>query len=432
MEIYLYIIIALLAVNAAILLVLLLRKPKKDTEVTSSLAVNSEKLTQLGVSINDEFERSRRELRTQQSDMRTENMQALEKMNEKIAAIAKDNAQYQAKLTAALNDSLNAIRLNNIEQNEKQGRAVAEAVDRMRESNEKKLEQMRLTVDEKLTNTLSTRLDSSFKSVSEQLSNVYKSLGEMKELSSGVTALNRVFTNVKTRGNWAETQLEGILDSIIPGMFVKNFRPDESRDVVEFAVIIPEADSDRKTYLPIDSKFPMEDYLRLLDAADEGDSDKVKLYRHMLEMKVLSEGRSISKYICPPLTTPFAVMYLATDSLYAEILSSKENIADRLHNECGVLLAGPSTITALLSSLAMGFRSVTLNRKANEVMDLLSAAKMQYEKFGLALEKAKRKLDEAAVSIDDAQKRNSIITKKLKGVEAMDSVSADGLLGTDE
>lgn len=422
MDFYILILLGLILILLIVIAVRVFGKTSGKSDVTDEKIENLRKLTAEGITA------LRRDTASSNEALRTQVSSSLEVLSGKTETLAEKLSDGQLNTVRTLSDMREKLDLSVKEQTN----ALTSAVERLQNSNESKLEQMRLTVDEKLTNTLSTRLDSSFKSVSEQLSNVYKSLGEMKELSSGVTALNRVFTNVKTRGNWAETQLEGILDSIIPGMFVKNFRPDESRDVVEFAVIIPEADSDRKTYLPIDSKFPMEDYLRLLDAADEGDSDKVKLYRHMLEMKVLSEGRSISKYICPPLTTPFAVMYLATDSLYAEILSSKENIADRLHNECGVLLAGPSTITALLSSLAMGFRSVALNRKANEVMDLLSAAKMQYEKFGLALEKAKRKLDEAAVSIDDAQKRNSIITKKLKGVEAMDSVSADGLLGTDE
>ena len=216
------------------------------------------------------------------------------------------------------------------------------------------------------------------------------------------------------------------------GGIADDYRSDEKREVVEFEVIIPESESDKKTYLPIDSKFPMEDYLRLCDAADEGDAEAVKLAKKALEARVLAEGKSISKYINPPHTTPFAVMYLATDSLYAEIISSKENIADKLHDEYGVLLAGPSTITALLSSLAMGFRTVALNQKANEVMDLLAAAKLQYDKFGLALEKARRKLDEASSSIDDAQKRNAIIIKKLKGVESIGADSADSILGIEE
>lgn len=416
------------------LIALLLKKPKKDVEVTSSLAVNSEKVTQLGINIKDEFERSRRELRTQQSDMRSENTQALEKMNERIEAIAKDNAQYQSKLAVSLNESLNTIRLNNIEQNEKQGRAVAEAVDRMRESNEKKLEQMRLTVDEKLASTLTQRLDSSFKTVSEQLENVYKSLGEMKELSGGVTAnvtaLNRVLTNVKARGTWAEIQLGSILDQTIPGMYETNFACTKgSAERVEFAVRIPSADGSI-TYLPVDSKFPMEDYVRVCTAADNADAAALEAARKALEDRVLSEAKAVAKYINVPTTTPYAILYLATDALFAEVVSSKRGLVEKIQNELNVMVAGPTTVTAMLNSLSMGFRAVAINEKANEVRLLLGAAKSQYTKFGLLIEKARKKIDEAGKSLDEAQKRNDIINRKLKGVETPDM--ANELLGIEE
>lgn len=311
------------------------------------------------------------------------------------------------------------------ESDRQQTKAVTEALDKIRESNEKKLDEMRTTVDEKLTDTLSGRLDSSFRTVSEQLQNVYKSLGEMKELSGSVAALNRVFMNVKSRGTWAEAQLGGILDNIIPGMYVRNYSPPSSRDVVEFAVTIPGADGTGTTYLPIDSKFPTEDYLRLCDAADAGDAEAVQNARKALESRVIAEARSISKYISPPDTTPFAVMYLATDSLYAEIISSKNGLADRLHNDYSVLVAGPSTVTALLSALAMGFRTVALNQKADEVMGLLAAAKSQYDKFGVSLQKAKKKIDEAGQSLDEAQRRNDDIVKKLRNVETAEIPAAD-------
>ena len=391
-------------------------------------AVTDEKIDNLRALTQENFASLRTENVNSDNAMRTLLSSSLENVGNKMEVLSAKTADGQLNTVRALSDMREKLDTTGRQQTQ----AVTEAVSRLQQSNEQKLEQMRLTVDEKLTETLSSRLDTSFKSVSEQLSNVYKSLGEMKELSSGITSLNRVFSNVKIRGNWAECQLEGILDRIIPGMYVKNYRSDASREVVEFAVMIPDTDSDKMTYLPIDSKFPMEDYLRLCDAADIGDADGVKLAKKALEAKVISEAREISKYINTPFTTPFAVMYLATDSLYAEVISSKENIADRLHNDFNVMVAGPSTITALLSSLALGFRTVALNRKAGEVMDLLAAAKMQYDKFGIALEKAKKKIDEASVSIDDAQKRNSIIVKKLKGVEAISSETADLMLGTDE
>ena len=418
-------ILILLSVTVILLIVIAV---KLFTAKKENSAVTDEKIDNLRTLTQENFASMRSESVNSDNAMRTLLSASLENVGKKMDVLSEKTADGQLNTVRALSDMREKLDTTGRQQT----LAVTEAVSKLQLSNEQKLEQMRLTVDEKLTETLSSRLDTSFKSVSEQLSNVYKSLGEMKELSSGITSLNRVFSNVKIRGNWAECQLEGILDKIIPGMYVKNYRSDISREVVEFAVMIPDTDSDKMTYLPIDSKFPMEDYLRLCDAADIGDAEGVKLAKKALESKVISEAKEISKYINTPFTTPFAVMYLATDSLYAEVISSKENIADRLHNDFNVMVAGPSTITALLSSLALGFRTVALNRKAGEVMDLLAAAKMQYDKFGIALEKAKKKIDEASVSIDDAQKRNSIIVKKLKGVEAISSETADLMLGTDE
>ena len=346
---------------------------------------------------------------------------ALQQADGKIEKLTERSYESQLQVTRALGEMREKIG----ETGREQTAAVTAAVEKMQRSNEQKLEQMRQTVDEKLTGTLNERLDASFKTVSEQLNNVYQSLGEMRELSGGVSALNRVLAGVKTRGNWAETQLEGILDQILPGMYVKNYSVPGSSEVVEFAVKIPAADGGDVTYLPIDSKFPMEDYLRLCDAADAADAEGMKASRKALEARVLSQAKAISKYIAPPYTTPFAVMYLATDPLYAEVVSSKENVADRMHAEYHVLPAGPSTVTALLTSLAMGLRSVQLNNKANEVMALLAAAKQQYEKFGVSLEKAKRKIDEAGKSLDDAQHRNELIVKKLRAVDAPTDGSAD-------
>lgn len=418
-------IIPLLILIILLLVIIIIRL--FSAKKTEGSAVTDEKIDNLRALTAESFSSLRRDTAASNEALRSSVTEQLSGVTSKMDALSEKTSDGQLSTVRALSDMREKIDFSG----RQQALSVTQAVEKLQLSNEQKLEQMRLTVDEKLTQTLSTRLDTSFRSVSEQLSNVYKSLGEMKELSSGVTALNRVFSNVKTRGNWAECQLEGILDRIIPGMYVKNYRSDESRDVVEFAVMIPEADSDRTTYLPIDSKFPMEDYLRLCDAADNGDTEGVKLAKKALETRVIAEAREISKYINTPHTTPFAVLYLATDSLYAEVISSKENIADRLHNEFRILVAGPSTITALLSSLALGFRTIALNRKAGEVMDLLAAAKMQYDKFGIALEKAKKKIDEASSSIDDAQKRNSIIVKKLRGVEAISSDTADVMLGTD-
>lgn len=406
-----YVIIAMLAAVIVLLAVILVRQGKdKSEESNRKIDLLSEKTSQLSHSLGSEFERSRRESTEAQHNMRMETSARLAEMSQKVES----------------------IRINNLEQNARQSKALTEAVDRMRESNEKKLEEMRITVDEKLTSTLTQRLDSSFKTVSDRLENVYKSLGEMKELSNGVTAnvtaLNKVLTNVKARGTWAEVQLGAILDQTLPGMYETNFVCVEgSKDRVEFAVRIP-SNEGTVTYLPVDSKFPMEDYVRLCNAADSADPDALAAARKALEARILSEARTITKYINVPKTTPFAIMYLATEGLYAEIASSRTGIAEKIRSEFNIMIAGPTTITALLNSLSLGFRAVAINEKANEVRLLLAAAKVQYDKFGIVLQKARQKIDEAGKSLDEAGKRNEIIRKKLRTVEEIDGVTADEIL----
>ena len=402
------VIIALLVAVIILLITIIARQGKNNAE--RKIESLTEKTTELSRSLGAEFERSRRESTTSQHNMRMETSARLAEMSEKI-----EN-----------------IRVNNLEQSARQSKALAEAVDRMRESNEKKLEEMRVTVDEKLTSTLTQRLDSSFKTVSDRLENVYKSLGEMKELSNGVTAnvtaLNKVLTNVKARGTWAEVQLGAILDQTLPGMYETNFVcVDGSKDRVEFAVRIP-SNEGTVTYLPVDSKFPMEDYIRLCDAADSADPEALAAARKALEARILSEAKTITKYINVPKTTPFAIMYLATEGLYAEIASSRTGIAEKIRSEYNVMIAGPTTITALLNSLSLGFRAVAINEKANEVRILLAAAKVQYDKFGVVLQKARQKINEAGKSLDEADKRNEIIRKALRSVEEIDGDTADDIL----
>ena len=392
---------------------------------------DSEKLQRL---LADEFERSRREMSLGQNDMRAQTAQSIGEMAKKLDEMTKANFESQQRMTTTLSVSLGTIRNNNAEQNERLARNVSEAIGKMQESNEKKLDQMRETVDEKLNATLNERLTSSFRTVSDQLENVNKSLGEMKELSTGVTAnvssLNKVLTNVKARGTWAEVYLENILDQTIPGMYVKNYAPIEgSQAKVEFAVKIPSGDgSGNVTYLPIDSKFPMEDYVRLCTAAENADPVALAAARKALEARVKDEAKLITKYIVVPQTTPYAIMYLATEGLYAEIAASPDGLPEKLRSEYNIMIAGPTTITALLSSLSMGFKAVAINEKANEVRQMLAVAKTQYDKFGDLLEKARRRIDDAGKALSEAQNRNRIIQKKLKGVEAIDSAEDAAML----
>jgi DNA recombination protein RmuC len=278
-------------------------------------------------------------------------------------------------------------------------------------------------------------LDSSFETVSKQLADVYKSLGEMKELStnvtSNVTSLNKILTNVKARGTWAELQLKSLLDQIIPGMYAENYSPRADADRVEFAIRIPSEDGSSETFLPLDSKFPREDYERLVSASELGDDAAVAEARKALARRIRDEGKRVVKYISPPETTPFAIMYLATEGLYAEAVSSSADIIEELQAK-GIMVAGPTTVIALLNAFSLGFKSIAINRKANEVWEILGAAKAQYDKFGVLLDKAKKKVSEAGDVLDEAKSRNNIIQKKLKNVQSLSPSEAQDMLSSAE
>lgn len=381
-----------------------------------------------------ELSRNRTEQNQVNSTQRSEISESLEKIRHNIEKLTQTNTDQLSSMYRGMFSKLDEIRDRSSADTQKQNEQIQRHLESIRQSNEKKLDEMRTVVDEKLTATLTERLDSSFKTVSEQLTNLYKALGEMKEMSGGitehVTTLNRVLTNVKARGTWAEVQLGNILDQTIPQMYVENYAPRErSKDRVEFAIKIPSGENYNEiTYLPLDSKFPIEDYIRLCDAADRADPDALAKARRDLEDRVLQEARTVSKYINVPKTTPFAIMYLATEGLYAEIASSKSGLVERIQREYNVMIAGPTTITALLNSLSMGFRIAAINEKANEVRKILSAVKVQYEKFSVLLDKAKKKIDEAGKTLDSARHRNDQINKKLKSIETVGMLESDDVL----
>ena len=354
-----------------------------------------------------------RQLQAQDNERRAQ----IERLEAAVQTLREDNYRQQVKLLELVQN-----------QSDSQTRRLGAFMAEMQKSNEQKLDQMRQTVDEKLTGTLNTRLNASFQTVSQQLESVYKSLGEMQKLSSGVTesvnGLNRVLTNVKSRGTWAEVQLGNILDQTVPGMYDTNVATNPKYNGrVEFAVRIPAADGSGHAWLPIASKFPMEDYARLTAAAQAGDRQGMESAQKALEQRVRDEAKLVRQYISAPETTPFAVLYLATEGLYAQILGSRSGLAEKLQQQ-GILLAGPTTVTALLNALAMGFRTLAINRKATEVWQVLGAAKMQYEKFGDLLQKARKKVDEAGKVLDEADRRNHIIQKHLRRVETLDDPTA--------
>ena len=413
--------ILLIIINIVLGFILLKKNNNKDNGDTEAKVKElSQKLERSAEDIKNsvryEFTQSRMENANANAAQRKEITAAISEMTQTVGKMTRDNYEFNMKLSELISGKLGEIQ----------------------QSNEKKLEQMRMTVDEKLNETLTKRLDSSFKAVSDQLEHVYKSLGEMKVLSSGVTenvtSLNRILTNVKARGTWAEVQLEGLLNETIPNMYEKNVMTNpSSRNIVEFAVKIPSGeDYSSITYLPIDSKFPIESYIRLCAAADSGDTAMVEYERKSLERTIIEQAKDIRKYINEPATTPFAIMYLATEGLYSEVISSKNGIAERCQNEFSVMIAGPGTITALLNSLSIGFRAMAINEKAKEVRTLLAAAKVQYEKFGGVLDKARKKIEEAGKTLEEAQSRNSIIQKKLRTVEAIETGTASQILGLEE
>lgn len=373
--------------------------------------------------IAEDFSRNRRETAENQRIMRDELSASLKVIADKLELLTSRNYEQQNKTLETVTNNLKDINVT-----------LSESITKMQESNEKKLEAMRQTVDEKLTSTLKERLDISFKAVSQNLENVHKSLGEMKELAGGVSDLQRVLTNVKARGTWAEVQLGNILEqTLTPEQFDTNVSIKNNGQIVEYAIKIPSRDDDSKfVLLPIDSKFPQEDYIRLSDAAEKADKENVEKYSKELEKRIKEEASTIQKnYIDVPTTTDFAILFLPTEGLYAEILR-RPGLVEKIQNDNRVMICGPSTITAFLSTLRMGFKTIAIDKRAAEVWRILGATKTQYDLFETVLVKARKKIDEAGDVLDDAQKRNNIILKKLKNVEAVESSEVLGILGIGE
>ena len=295
----------------------------------------------------------------------------------------------------------------------------------IRQDNEEKLEKIRLTVEKKLQETLESRLSSSFQSVSLQLEQVYKGLGEMQKLAKGVGDLKAVLSNVKLRGNFGEIQLMNLVEEVLaPEQYEKNFAIcSQSSERVDVAIKMPGRDSD-SVYLPIDAKFPQEDYLRLQKADEAGDDALCSQIRKSLRARIIDEATKISKkYIIPPKTTDFAILFLPTESLYAEVLRLPQiwDELQRLH----VIVSGPTNFLALLNSLHMGFRTLAIQKRSHEVWGILGAVKAEFEKFGESLDAVSKKIQEASFKMDETTKRTRAITRKLKSVEVIGTSDLD-------
>jgi DNA recombination protein RmuC len=286
--------------------------------------------------------------------------------------------------------------------------------------NAAKLEQMRQTVDEKLQSTLETRLGESFRLVSERLEQVHKGLGEMQILATGVGDLKRVLSNVTTRGAWGEVQLENLLAQILaPEQYERDVATTGTAERVEFAIKLPGGDAG-PVWLPVDAKFPMETYQRLASAAERGDSEAVEAGSRELESVIRACARTFSaKYLAPPRTTDFGILFLATESLYAEALR-RPGLAESLQRDYRVVLSGPTTFAALLNSLQMGFRTLSIQQRSSEVWKLLGEVKGQFGKYSQVLASIRKRLDQATQTVDDAAIRTRAIERQLKKVETAD------------
>src|SRR6266704_2909446 len=293
----------------------------------------------------------------------------------------------------------------------------------LQEDNSKQIDKMRATVDEKLQGTLEKRLGESFKLVSDRLEQVHQGLGAMQQLASDVGGLQKVLTNVRARGGWGEVQLGALLEQVLtPEQYARNVKTrEESNENVEFAIKLPGEENGTPVWLPIDAKFPTEDYHRLLGAQEKGDLVAIDDAMKSLETQLKKCAKDIcQKYINPPKTTDFALMFLPTEGLYAEAIR-RVGLVEQVQRECRVIFAGPTTLAALLNSLQMGFRTLAIQKRSSEVWNLLAGVKTEFAKFGDSLSKVKDKLDQAASDMDKVAVRSRAITKKLRDVEELPS-----------
>lgn len=428
----------LLLIIALVLLWQLSRRPAADLSPLVAKLDTLEKLQDRAErSLKEELARARMES-TDQSRAHREELQAsltnstnsLVGSVDRIARFQKERfdefATVQKQQLDAFAKSLERL----IESSEKKSNDLREVVEKklgaIQTDNATKLEEMRKTVDEKLQGALEKRLGESFKLVSERLEAVHKGLGEMQNLAIGVGDLKKVLTNVKTRGTWGEIQLGNLLEQILTAdQFERNVNT-AGRATVEFAIKLPGRDEQdgKQVWLPIDAKFPKEDYERLVDAAERGDPAAVEQAAKDLESRIKNQARDIrDKYLNPPLTTDFALLYLPTEGLYAEVLR-RPGLVDSIQRDLRVAVVGPTTLAAVLNSLQMGFRTLAIQKRSSEVWKVLGAVKTEFTKFGEALEKVKKKLDEAGNVIEDAGTRRRAVERSLKQVEALPTMEA--------
>jgi len=413
------------AVTAVALLLLLLKRSSgnsREAELARSESIERA-IERSERSLREELARLREELAQQSRDGRAEQNGALRGFGNSLLQRMSEIAALQKGQLDTFAEQLKTLTLMNEGKLEKLRDTVEARLKSLQEENGAKLEQMRATVDEKLHATLEKRLGESFQLVSERLELVHKGLGEMQGLAAGVGDLKKVLTNVKTRGTFGEIQLGALLEQILaPEQYGANVATKAgSSERVEFAVKLPGRDPGENgvVWLPLDAKFPQEDYLRLVEAQEQGNAEAVGEAGRQLERQVKLMAATIrDKYLDPPQTTDFAIMFLPTEGLYAEVLR-RNGLSEMLQRDCRVIVAGPTTLAALLNSLQLGFRTLAIEKRSSEVWKLLAAVKNEFGKFGEILEKTKKKLDEASSSIDTAAVKTRAIERKLRGVETL-------------
>ena len=393
------------------------------SQITGTATLQNSHITAFSAHLEQLGKRNAEQLEKMRNDL---GQQALAAREEQSASIK--------RFSDTLQQTLNLLSESNTRRMAEIRATLEEKLRELQGENAKKLEEMRQTVDEKLHATLEQRLGESFKLVSERLEKVHAGLGEMQQLALGVGDLKRVLTNVKTRGTWGEVQLEMLLQQIMtPDQYEKNIATVPGSDArVEFAIRLPGKDGDIPVWLPIDAKFPKEQYERLTLAAENADAEGVATAGRELERTLRLEARAIAeKSLSPPVTTDFALLFLPTEGLYAEVMR-RPGLADEIQRSHRVSIAGPSTLAALLNSLQMGFCTLALEKRSSEVWQILGAVKTEFAKFGDALSATKRTLERAARNIEDAEKRTRQMSRKLRKVEALPSGQAQQLLETED
>jgi DNA recombination protein RmuC len=413
-----WIVLGIAIINTALLVIVLLR-------ALAARGGDSER------AVREELRAGRDEAARAARDLREEVSRALKQVSEAIARTMGDLGKHQTDRLEGVAAQLKELSESNQQRIEGLRGTVDERLRRLQEGNEKKLDEMRRTVDEKLQTTLEKRLGESFRLVSERLEAVQKGLGEMQSLATGVGDLKRVLTNVKTRGTWGEIQLGNILEQILtPDQFDRNVQTKEgSREAVEFALKLPGRDGRPEScvWLPIDSKFPQEDYLRLVEASEAADQDGVQRATAALARAARAAAQEIeSKYVNPPQTTDFALMFLPTEGLYAELLR-QPGLAEDIQLRHRVVMAGPTTLAAVLNSLQMGFRTLAIEQRASEVWQVLAAVKTEFGRFGGVLDKVKKQLATASRTIDQTGVRTRAMERTLRNVEKLPAEGATAL-----